>query len=117
MANDLIKRAYEDDEITEEQAKEIVRCASDPEYFMQKYIIVQHPTKGAVPFELYDYQKRNLNGLMTHNKNIILQPRQSGKCFCINSNITVRNKLTGEIKTITIGEFYEDEKSKDNTES
>lgn len=83
MANTLIKRAYEDDSLTEGQAKELLKCAKDPMYFMQNYIIVQHPTKGSVPFVLYDYQKRVLNNVENNNKNIILQPRQSGKTILI----------------------------------
>lgn len=113
MANTLVKRAYEDEELTEFQMKEIIKCADDCQYFMESYIKVQHPIRGSIPFVLYDYQERVLDNVLNNSKNIILQPRQSGKCCSINSNITVRNKLTGEIETITIGEFYA--KCKDNT--
>lgn len=34
----------------------------------------------------------------------------SGKCFCINTPITVRNKETGEVIRMTIGELYEIQK-------
>lgn len=30
----------------------------------------------------------------------------TGKCCCINTNIKVRNKKTGEITELTIGELY-----------
>jgi hypothetical protein len=33
-----------------------------------------------------------------------------GKCFCINTKVTLRNKKTGEIIETTIGEFYEIQK-------
>ena len=36
--------------------------------------------------------------------------RQSGKCFCINTPIRLRNKTTGEVIETTIGEFYENQK-------
>jgi ABC-type cobalamin/Fe3+-siderophores transport system ATPase subunit len=39
--------------------------------------------------------------------NLILGTNGSGKCFCINTKIRLRNKKTGEIIETTVGEFYE----------
>jgi hypothetical protein len=38
-------------------------------------------------------------------------PRQVGKCFCINTPIRLRNKKTGEIVEMTVGEFYEQQRN------
>jgi len=53
-----------------------------------------------------DFQKYNTNLIIGHNG--------SGKCFCINTKIRLRNKKTGEIIETTIGEFYEIQKKQDN---
>jgi len=38
---------------------------------------------------------------------LIIGTNGSGKCFCINTKIILRNKKTGEIIETTIGEFYD----------
>lgn len=83
MANELVKSAYEEDELTEEQTIEWLKCAGDCEYFLSHYVKVQHPTRGAVYFNLYDYQHRVLGDLLNQEKNIVLQPRQSGKTILL----------------------------------
>ena len=41
----------------QKQVKEIIRCGKDPVYFMQKYVKIQHPTRGLIPFETYPFQE------------------------------------------------------------
>ena len=53
----------------------------------------------------------NLTGEIT---TLIIGTNGSGKCFCINTKIRLRNKKTGEIIETTIGEFYEIQKKQDN---
>jgi len=83
MANELVKQAYLDDELSEEQSVEWIKCANNCEYFLANYVKVQHPTRGAVYFNLYDYQHRVLGDLLSKEKNIVLQPRQSGKTILL----------------------------------
>ena len=45
---------------------------------------------------------------------LIVGANGSGKCFCINTKIRLRNKKTGEIMETTIGEFYEIQKKQNN---
>ena len=40
---------------------ELVKCAKEPQYFMKKYCVVQHPMRGKVPFHLYPYQEKCLD--------------------------------------------------------
>lgn len=113
MPNYQIKTyASIDRDLTEAEVAEYVKCAMDCQYFIETYVKVQHPTLGSVLFKLYDYQERVLDGLITHDKTIILQPRQSGKCFCINTIVKIRNKNTKQVEEITIGELYEKAKRK-----
>ena len=59
-------------------ATELAKCKKDPIHFMKRYCIIQHPTKGKVPFNLYGFQADTLNDIMDHKFNIILKSRQLG---------------------------------------
>ena len=60
------------------QVKEIIKCGKDPSYFLKKYIKIQHPTKGLVNFDTYDFQDECLKDFVDHRFNIILKSRQLG---------------------------------------
>jgi predicted ATP-binding protein involved in virulence len=49
-----------------------------------------------------------------HKTNILVGKNGNGKCFCLNSKIKLRNKTTGDILEITVGEFYELQKKQNN---
>ena len=57
---------------------EYTKCAKDPAYFMKKYCVVQHPIKGKVPFNLYEYQEKSLQTFEDNRFNIVLKARQLG---------------------------------------
>ena len=78
-----VKLPTDKNTITQAQALEINRCVGDIEYFIKNYVYIQHPTRGAVLFDLYDYQLEVINDLDGHNKNILCQVRQSGKTTTI----------------------------------
>ena len=107
-----LKRVGEEIAYTEEQTQEIIKCVNDPVYFVKKYMKIVNVDKGLIPFDMWDFQADLLNSFNENRFNIVKYPRQSGKCFCINTNVKVRNKLTGEIEEITIGNLYEREKTK-----
>jgi len=58
--------------------QEYVKCAKDPAYFMRKFCLIQHPIKGKIPFDLYDFQESSVNEFEQHRFNIILKARQLG---------------------------------------
>lgn len=101
-------------EYTEEQVLEILKCKDDPVYFIENYMKIVSLDEGVIPFKLYDFQKKMVEMFHNNRFNICKLSRQSGKCFCINNNVRLRNKSTGEIVEITIGEFYESLKSPQN---
>lgn len=55
-----------------------VRCSQDPAYFMKKYCFIQHPKKGKILFNLYDFQAGVLHLLRDNPYQIILKSRQLG---------------------------------------
>lgn len=57
---------------------EAIMCSSDPSYFITKYLYVQHPVKGRLPFELFPFQKDCLDDFVNYRHNIIVKSRQLG---------------------------------------
>jgi hypothetical protein len=57
---------------------EIIKCGKDPQYFIRKYVKIQHPTRGLIPFALFDYQDGLIDSYRRHRFNIILKARQLG---------------------------------------
>ena len=57
---------------------EFVKCVKNPAYFMKKYCQIQHPIRGKISFNLYDFQERVLVDFIEHDYNIILKARQLG---------------------------------------
>ena len=57
-------------------------------------------------FKLRDYQKKMVKTITENRYTILLASRQIGKCCHVDSNITIKNKVTNKIETISIGDFY-----------
>lgn len=79
---EIIKKGYAKDRFTLNQVEELKKCMADPIYFCEKYIMIQHPTKGRVPFELYDYQRELIGTFHKYKNSIALTARQMGKTTC-----------------------------------
>lgn len=108
-----IKAADDLQMVTPEQAayyaKELKRCKNDPVYFAEKYFtIISY--RGKEIIKLYDKQKEMLYNYYNYPFNIVVASRQSGKCISRDSIITVRDKSTGKITRISIGDLWENEK-------
>lgn len=58
--------------------EEYKKCATSATYFMRKFGIIQHPTRGKMLFDLYDFQEDALSELQTNRYSIILKSRQMG---------------------------------------
>jgi len=62
----------------QKQVKEIIRCGKDPRYFMNKYVKIQHATRGLVSFDTYEFQDDCLIDFKDNRFNIVLKSRQLG---------------------------------------
>mgnify|MGYP003648347719 CR=1 FL=1 len=85
----------------EEIVAEFKKCRSDPTYFLCKYIMVTHPVRGLVNFELYPFQKRIVSNLVTNRFNILRKFRQAG-CTTIASAWALWTAVFQKHKTIVI---------------
>ena len=65
---------------------EFVKCAKNPAYFMKKYCQIQHPIRGKILFNLYDFQEKVLDDFVDHDYNIILKARQLGISTLVGSS-------------------------------
>ena len=61
LQGNIIKRAHKKVKYTDEMMAQLHKC-TDPEtgplYFMENFIQIQHPTKGSMKFEPFDFQKK-----------------------------------------------------------
>ena len=71
------------DKLRDMIATEYKKCAVNPVYFLRKYGIIQHPERGKIQFDLYDYQEKVITNFQLHNLNIILKGRQIGMTTAI----------------------------------
>lgn len=55
-----------------------MKCGTDPQYFIRKYVQIEHPVRGLIPFDLYDYQDDLLEAYSANRFNIVLKARQLG---------------------------------------
>jgi hypothetical protein len=66
----------------EEQLNHFLKCC-DPlnghMYFMENFFFIQHPTKGAVNYQPWDFQKKLIHTYHNYRNSIALMPRQTGK--------------------------------------
>lgn len=110
--NPLLKKVRKQLPWSQEQFEEYVKCAEDPVYFSERYIKIVHVDHGFIPIQLYDYQKEIIQKVNDNRRTIVVTSRQAGKCVSINTPIKLRNKTTGEVVEITMGEFYEMQRKK-----
>ena len=78
----LVKAPYRRQHWTDEQLQEFMACAdpvTGPEYFMDHFFHIQHPTKGKMLYHPFDYQKRLINTYHNYRYSISMMPRQTGK--------------------------------------
>lgn len=81
----LVKKANTKETFTEVQLAALLRC-SDPQtgyhYFVENFFYIQHPVKGKMLFQPFEYQKNLLDAYHNHRFNINMLPRQMGKTTC-----------------------------------
>ena len=78
----LVKPAYRATNWTEEQIQDFMRCAdpaTGPQYFLDNYFYIQHPTRGKMVYHPFDFQRRLIDTYHNYRFSVSLMPRQTGK--------------------------------------
>lgn len=97
---DIVKKAHSKSSFTETTMLELVQCVEDPLYFMRNFMKIQHPIKGALPFDPYPFQLEIINAFHDNRFTIALTARQMGKALDNQTLVLTPNGFTtiGEIK-------------------
>ena len=85
LGNSNLKAAGVTINFSEKQIAEYMRCANDPVYFIKNYVKIVSLDKGTIPFELYDFQEKMIEGIHSNRFVIAKCPRQSGKSTTVTS--------------------------------
>lgn len=84
---DPTKSPHTKSEYTQEQLMELIQSENDPFYFIEKFVKIQHPTKGIVPLTLFPFQYDIIRGFHEHRNCIVLTGRQLGKALPLDTPI------------------------------
>ena len=82
-SNPQIKRPHATDEYSQKMIADLMKCRQDPVYFMRNFVKIQHPTRGTIPFDLFEYQERFVRHMHDNRFVMTLQPRQCGKTLTV----------------------------------
>lgn len=85
LEGNLIKKAHAPIKYTLEEINHLEKCmdpVDGPLYFAKNFIKIQHPVRGSIPFEPYEYQERLLHAYHNNKQCIAMLPRQMGKTTC-----------------------------------
>jgi len=78
----LVKKAHITQKFTEKDIEDLAACMdpiNGPHYFLEHFFYIQHPIKGKLLYEPYEYQKRLIDSYHNNRFNVNLLPRQTGK--------------------------------------
>ena len=79
LGNPNLKKANTENEFTEENVKEFLKCKDDPVYFARKYIKIINVDEGLVSFDMWPFQEKLIRRFHANRFNICMMPRQTGK--------------------------------------
>jgi len=81
----LTKKAHSTDSYTEEQIEQLASrmdASNGYLYFAEHFAYIQHPVKGKLLFDPFEYQERLMQSYHDYRFNINMLPRQTGKTTC-----------------------------------
>lgn len=97
-----IKKPKQRTAFTSQDLEDLFRCSVDPIFFIENFVKVQHPTKGAVPFHLYDFQKRLIDAYYNQRFVAAMLARQMGKSLAPQSKVNANGK---SVEVFALGNF------------
>jgi hypothetical protein len=82
LDGNLVKKAHATQRYTEQQVNDLLTCSdpvTGPAYFLGNFFNIQHPTKGKIKYDAFDYQKTLLDSYHGHRFSVNMLGRQMGK--------------------------------------
>ena len=79
LGNPRLKKANVKLDYTEEQIKELAKCAKDIRYFCNTYMKIVNVDEGLMNFSTYKFQDNIIHSVQKNRFTICKMPRQSGK--------------------------------------
>ena len=87
-----VKQPHARSYFNQARAKELIKCAENAQYFCENYVMIQHPLKGNVPFDLFNFQRDMLDIFTNYKYIVALTARQMGKSLQANTIIKFNDK-------------------------
>jgi hypothetical protein len=106
----LVKKAFAKQRYTLEEVKHLEACldpVTGPLYFCTNFLKIQHPVKGAMKFDPYEYQVRLLQAYHENKQCIAMLPRQSGKTTCATGYLLWYTMFIPECQVLIAAHKYE----------
>ena len=110
LDGNLIKKAHAPQKYTLEEVKHLEACMDPiggPLYFAKNFLKIQHPVRGSIPFEPYEYQERLLAAYHDHKQTIAMLPRQMGKTTCACAYLLWYTMFVPESQVLIAAHKYE----------
>ena len=110
LDGNLIKKAHAQIKYTLEEVQHLEKCM-DPEtgpiYFCENFLKIQHPTRGAIKFDPYDYQRRLIAAYHENKQCIAMLPRQMGKTTCATGYLLWYTMFVPDAQVLIAAHKYE----------
>jgi hypothetical protein len=110
LDGNLIKKAHAPQRYTLEEVKHLEACmdpVTGPIYFAKNFLKIQHPTRGSIPFEPYEYQERLIDAYHNNKQCIAMLPRQMGKTTCACAYLLWYTMFVPEAQVLIAAHKYE----------
>lgn len=105
-----IKKANAQQKYTLEEVKHLEACMNPvdgPLYFCQNFLKIQHPVRGAISFQPYEYQVNLINAYHQNKQTVAMLPRQSGKTTCATGYLLWYTMFVPEAQVLIAAHKYE----------
>lgn len=110
LDGNLIKKAHAPQRYTLEEVKHLEACmdpVTGPLYFAKHFLKIQHPTRGSIPFEPFEYQERLIQAYHENKQCIAMLPRQMGKTTCACAYLLWYTMFVPEAQVLIAAHKYE----------
>ena len=110
LDGNLIKKAHAPQRYTLEEVKHLEACMdpiTGPLYFAKNFLKIQHPVRGSIPFEPYEYQERLIQSYHENKQCVAMLPRQMGKTTCACAYLLWYTMFVPEAQVLIAAHKYE----------